>query len=87
LQELECDLEMKAFSDYQANKEAIKNCARCNVPPRHSYDSFGMPMHRLECPICHSHLEYAKKFEGVKNYWNALQDGTIGEYEKSVFCR
>ena len=76
LRELEHNLEIKASSDYQENKKDLKNCARCDVPPEHSYDSFGMPMHRLECSVCHSYIEFPKSFEGAKDKWNNLQEKT-----------
>lgn len=86
LKELECNLEIKAASDYQENKGDVKNCVKCNIPPEHGYDSFGMPMHQLQCPMCHNFVTYAKSFEGVKEKWNMLQDGKLSEEEKTVFC-
>lgn len=86
LKELECNLEVKAAADYQENKNDLMNCIKCNVPPEHEYDSFGMPMHELKCPVCGVFVTFPKSFEEAKNKWNALQKGEMDEKEKAIFC-
>lgn len=71
---LEMKLEKKAAREYQENRDKLLDCAKCHAKPEHSYDSFGMPFHRLECPKCHSYVEYPKKWNGVQEEWNNLQE-------------
>ena len=94
LRELEYSLENQATEDYSEKKEELKNCSKCNIPPKHSYDSFGMPMHKLQCPKCSAGVEVAKSWDHVKEEWNLLQSkgnsqfkitsaGECGHYDMS----
>ena len=68
---LELELEQKAVSDYKNCTLRILKCKKCKVSPDHSYDSFGMPMHKLGCPECGRFAEWPKEFIGVVKAWNA----------------
>jgi len=73
LAQLNVALEQRAADEYRDGAGTIKKCARCRVAPVHSYDSFGMPFHKLECPKCGSHADYPKEFSGVVKRWNGMQ--------------
>jgi len=78
---LNLELEAKAENEYKDGSSKILNCHKCDLPPRHTYDSFGMPMHYLECPLCGIKASFAKRFQGVVDEWNSKQNGTYGKIE------
>ena len=87
---LNSDLEAKAATDYSENKDKILDCPNCKIQPNHTYDSFGMPMHKLECPNCGLMAEYAKMFKGVVEYWNDnvlfLRKKKAGKIQRCARC-
>ena len=77
--ELNAQLELNANDNYNNGRNELLECKECKINPDHEYDSFGMPMHKLECPKCGKSVQYPKEWEGVKNLWNKLQLKSIVE--------
>lgn len=76
--DLNTQLEGQAVIDYHKEEQQILPCKKCKIKPIHSYDSFGMPMHKLECPECHMYVEYPKEMRGTITRWNGIQSGIAG---------
>ena len=57
---------------YAQDQETIQDCPRCYCKPHHSYDSHGIPFHKLKCPHCNHYAEYPRELRGCIETWNSL---------------